>query len=76
MPYSTFDTSLAKIIGAISKVINPTISMQLDTKVDRNSRYAGLGLDLPSRTFPINPQVLKSEWLESQTKIKNNPRLV
>ncbi len=76
MPNFTFDISLAKIIGAISKVINPTIIIQLDTKVDRNSRYAGLGLDLPSRTFPINPQVLKSELLDLQTEIKNNPRLV
>ena len=76
MPYSTFVTSLAKTIGAPTNLVKPTINMQLDLAVDRNSRYAGLGMDLPSRNFPINPQVIHSVLLDLQTEIKNNPRLV
>lgn len=76
MPYSTFVTSLAKIVAAPTNLIKPTINMEQDTQVDPNFRYACLGMDLPSRTFPINPQVLKSVLLDLQTEIKNNSRLV
>ena len=67
----SFCQSLAEMIGAPTNLIKPTIHMQQDTEVDRNSRYACLGMDLSSRTFPIKPQVLKLVLADLQSEIKN-----
>ncbi len=72
----SFCQSLAEMIGTPTNLIKPTMHMQQDTEVDRNSRYTQAGMCLPSRIFSVHPQVLKSLLLDLQTEIKNNPRLV
>lgn len=76
MSYSTFAANLANALGTPTKLVKTTVNMHQDAEVDRNPRYACLGMDLPSRTFPVQPQVLKSVLEDLQNEIKNDHELV
>ena len=74
MPYSTFVTSLANLIGTPANLVKPTMNMDQDSGIDQLPRYTCLGMDLPSRTFSVQPQVLSSVLADLQSEIKNRTK--